>query len=172
MPTQCVPAMSHHQYQLAFGGELYASFPPDIHEIVNKYGGMWGFVSVKNLSDFEKDYVSSYLAGLLCTETLSPESKSITATMLSYLGDSSWTQCNRDRVWDFMNMVFLRLRSWAPGRSRIFLAMCFFGDDDVEHGRKMRAVLRDVEDASERVALAQFIFSQVSTNMADSILLS
>ena len=47
--------------------------------------------------------------------------------------------------------------------------MCYFGDDDVKHGCKMRALLMSMEDAEEKVKLTLYVCGKVRAEMALAI---
>ena len=90
--------------------------------------------------------------------------------MLSYLVSSStWAQSNRDELWEHVRDVFVQMPPWAAGKGRLCLAMCFFGHEDSDHGRKMRSVLASLQDSEEKVKLTMYVCEKVSTDMAVAI---
>ena len=152
----------------AFVYEQFLSLPPSVRAVVDPFGGIWPFVQHCDRVDAsDADVVSKFLGEVLESSESMPEAKSVAASMLSYLvAVSAWAQINRDSLWEVMRDNFLAMPSYAPGRGRLCLAMCYFGRDDVEHGRKMRALLSDVPDASEKVKLTLYICGKIDTEMA------
>ena len=58
-----------------------------------------------------------------------------------------------------MKNVFEKMLSLAPGKGRLCLAMCYFGDEQ-EHGRMMRSVLQGVKDDNEKNKLILYVLGK------------
>ena len=68
-----------------------------------------------------------------------------------------------------MKDIFEKMSSWAAGRGRLCLAMCYFGHDDLEHGCNMCTQLMSIEDAEEKVKLTLYVCGNVSVAMAQAM---
>ena len=156
----------------AFVYDRFLVLPDVIHAIVDPYGGLWHFVlKCWGAAIEETDTVSQFLAEVLESNASSPETQAVTAFYLSYLVSySPWAQWNRDSLWRCMKNIFVNMGSWAAGRGRLCLAMCYFGHADFEHGCKMRALLMSVEDAEEKVKLTLYVSGKIRSKMAAAIL--
>ena len=156
----------------AFVYDCFYVLPPVIHAIVDPYGGLWHFVlQCWAAAPHDADTVSQFLAEVLESTASCPEAQAVTATCLSYLVSSSpWAQLYRDALWQCMQDICVKMHPWAAGRGRLCLAMCYFGHDDFDHGRRMRASLMNMEDAEEKVKLTLYVCGKVRSEMASAIL--
>ena len=69
----------------AFVYKEFLTLPPEIHMIVDSYGGLWPFVNSSNVTPDNADTISKFLAEVLEAAEQSPETLAVTAFMLSYL---------------------------------------------------------------------------------------
>ena len=125
--------------------------PDPLHKIAHAHGGLWTFVmKTSSATIVQADEVSKSLQAVLLSAEEKPQIQVIAADMLSYLVSwSEWAQINRDRLWQNMEHIFMKMDNWSRALlgTRLCLAMCYFGSNDLEHGGKMRGLLEGVEES-------------------------
>ena len=154
----------------AFVYKEFLTLPPEIHMIVDSYGGIWDFVTSSHVTAENANIVGSFLGEVLEKAEQWPQVQTVAASMLSLLAKSEWAQMNREVLWWQMSRIFARMPPWSPVRGELCLAMCYFGCSDDDHGVRMRDLLAGLDDAQELIKLTLYISGKVSTQMADAIL--
>ena len=146
--------------------QLYRLFelvmlPAWVAVFVQPYGDLWRFLKYNEEAP-AADLVAQFLVEVFLRAS-DIRARAVASSALTSWGlePSQFLRQNHASLAEEMIRLFHSLEPWGPGRGRTSAAVAFFGG-----GAACRNMLKEVEDAKEKIKLATYVAGKLSEHEA------